>query len=777
MKSRNQLIDVIFNDTFIKPSELDGLCWAVREEKTLNNPHPETGATLLGLAITLLRPNIVKSLLKAGARINQTVGLKGKENYLPLTLIMGKQHPSSIQNLFLSPSNIINDETTHIEPCDCTDKREEILYLLFQHPLLNTQKSGKLKSPHYLERIFLTNKKYSSIQPWFTHHAQFGYIDKYTHFSRSLNEEKKFDGRPNTEHTADLHLKRNYKNPEITWLIKAYNKKSFLNHKNLIIEDKKFDMNLEKVHSLFKKKSVEDSSREKNYIFFANSQWWACGQFPKGDVHISTLPADLAIPQYEHTKIAMLAEIQDRFNHLRCRREVLAMEWHRLFNNKQPRYKLHIDQESNHRVAVEYLDQAQDIRSYLKSTTEPPTFSRFAENLVDILITHDADPKMNNFLIVDNTSIHIDGDKCFFQLFSQNENECFSPEIPIKKLLEEQSLYHAPYFYWNFLDFTFQQTLQTQHPHTDALTRLVKTPQFKQELHVAILKRICMPINLIQTFVNHYISNPFELEQLQDIFTSRINIIKNAALKNLAFRHYLLSEKAEHDLEIHINTLKQFDITPSYLLFSNEKEDFINQIHLQKKQLMRAFSSAIKFEEKIKPSSPMNLKNATYTLSRKTSLYHHIKNKLKLTYVKKNPRQVMSIVFISAIFIMAYLFTAKTLLGGGSITGTLVIASIGAITGGVLNMILGKTSAAIPKQSSSFILPDDEKHNHSRYTNNQVISRLKKSPVITNSLHKAPIHFDVEKLPPKMSIHQSFLITRREPSQEVTQKVGNYKRY
>lgn len=110
------------------------------EKHDINQKDSETGATLLGLAITMLQPEIVKTLLELGADPNLETGLKGKETRLPLVIALGKSSPSDPKSLYESNAPEPKKADSKIS---YSEQRKKILKFLLLNEKLDHKKQDK----------------------------------------------------------------------------------------------------------------------------------------------------------------------------------------------------------------------------------------------------------------------------------------------------------------------------------------------------------------------------------------------------------------------------------------------------------------------------------------------------------------------------------------------------------------------------------------------------------------------------------------------------------
>ena len=134
-----------------READVNKLCQILRDHKKIDDPNPETGATLLGLA-TLFLPDLVYSLLKYGADVNQPTGLITEKNGLPFTVALKRMIATYPSELFLPSSKIPDLDTLRPQPLmtQGITQRSRILEMFLCHPELNLNQrefSPETKTP------------------------------------------------------------------------------------------------------------------------------------------------------------------------------------------------------------------------------------------------------------------------------------------------------------------------------------------------------------------------------------------------------------------------------------------------------------------------------------------------------------------------------------------------------------------------------------------------------------------------------------------------------
>ena len=605
MKSAHeQLAEIILQGSDAKPSELETLCQQIREAKELDKPHEPTGATLLALALTLLREDVVASLIKAGVNVNLAIGLKGREKRLPIVIMIGKQHISEPKTLFLDEEKGKAYSIPHdYRHCTCQLKRGKVLSLLLKHPQIDIEKKDESRrTPLDWDADFSKNICHQSVAPQIQHCLRFGSAESMSNYAKpaSNSEASLFhNGKSKTAgHTSKVEFfHHRSENPETLWMKKTYDQKFAFLGKNLDVDQTEYS-STEDAYEIGKKKLTSSKAVKDHYLFRVGDRWWAAGEYPLTHHHCTPFDEKFEIPTTPHASVLLINKMQAQFSYNRCSREVVAMEWRRLFKPDQPRYRVVVGKDlDSARVMVEYIKDAKG--SNKQSLSELKTaqsqdfkdYTGLAEALIDHVIVNDDDPNNYNWLMKSKSFIPIDGDRSWAQLTSHNPKTNFDSAIPISKLLSEQSLSPAPYFYWNFFDHIIHNRIQSSAPFFDLFSQWAKTPQFKKQLHVAIFRRICMPDDLLKLFVKHYIKNTHELEQIQNQLITRIAAVRAAALKNEEFQKYVLSEDSKSDLQEQIRLLKIFD-TPCITLLCGQNEELIIQtIGQEREQLIKKVQS------------------------------------------------------------------------------------------------------------------------------------------------------------------------------------------
>jgi hypothetical protein len=609
-------------------------CQILRDADLLDASNSETGATLLGLATALLLPTVAYSLLKYGADINRATGLIGEEASLPYTIALKRtvaSHPSALYK----PSQPLPSQLRKMpDEKTCTTKRTLLLECFLQHPKLDLNKREKINgSP--IGKSVMDWAAELKIKPltWF---------ELFDIFS----EEKLFPQRLQHRCWAGLNeMRKSFTPYEST--IRGYNVNKIKLYTHLPTHSAVHNQSMVLMKSLEKKEYlvtgktissqsllIDDSSSKAGFVkhqsawefinadqsgctyclYKVEDQWWACGRFEKSEVAIVRMDMnDSEIKTTPSTKYqALIEKIRGRLYYARCQREVVAMEWHRLFNSNQPAYKTVVDEDpSTAAVIVNSVEDTRDFSIALTQKSRITYLSGLAHVLCDIYITNDIDPNCNNFLIKKQTIIHIDGDRCWARLRDYQNHNRFRIEQSIKQLLEQKSLGEEKgYYFWNFFDKIISGEVRSTTPVYDWLLSMVRTPQFKRELNVALLKRIFLPKSFINAFVSYYIPHANEPQTLQQELLTRLAEVRNAALRDQEFKNYLQSAEAQTDLDAFLAQLESFEFTQFNFLFSHEDKYIVkirrnlrSQIEDSKdiiNKLCRKITSGVNVSELIK---------------------------------------------------------------------------------------------------------------------------------------------------------------------------------
>jgi hypothetical protein len=578
---------IFFHMVLDRPQpNLDETCQALRDAQHLDTPNKETGATLLGIATSLLLDEVVLSLLQYGADINHPTGLFKEENSLAFTIAL-KRTTTTIPHApsLFPPSSVAptvlrstTDEKEHIT------RRTRILEYFLQHPKLNLNQREVI--PSGLGKTVMDWVKELKI-------TSLTVMDKY----KPKTEQKFFLSRLHHRLHYGLNDLSDAFQPfsgiicssDFNTIIKPYthtldytrvkHNRSLVIMKNL--EKPNSSLSADKVHVVQfsenpEKKAVPihqqaweyTQKNENSYCYYkSDQQWWACGRFKMSESTIVRISTDFIEP---YNKDLLVEDIQGRLLYARCQREVVAMEWHRLFNSRQPQYEM-VEKTT---VVVNIISKAQDLKEAFSKKNSIYYLTGLAEVLCDILITNDVDPNPGNFLVKDNALIHIGGARCWARLREYASEDRFSISQSITELLEQKSLGENGY-YLNFFDKIIGAEVQTKAPIYDWLLSMVEKPLFKQELHVALLKRIFLPDNFLNAFVSYYIPSPSEPISLQDQLSLRLKEARDAALKNPEFKRYLQSAKAQQDIGNLLNNLVYFKIYDYTYLCSPEDKNMV----------------------------------------------------------------------------------------------------------------------------------------------------------------------------------------------------------
>ncbi len=563
--------------------KVDKLCQILRDAKQLDMANPQTGATLLGLATALLLTNLVSSLLRYGADINHSTGLVKEEKCLPFTIALKRIEASHPRDILLPSSKIPEILRSQPEEKIRARNRAEILEIFLQHPKLDLnqrESSGKTVLEWVAELKIQTLLSFDSLgaptqQKYFLrrlqHRARYGLNDlrdAFEPYSSTIIGYNVNKIKPYT-HIMDYQIL-----PTDNLLImKSLEKKQYLldsDKLDLIVDTNSQEQGL-KIHQ----KIWELTNKKPNlyYLYQTEDQWWACGRFERSEVSIVRMNIDFDTKIISPTKKNQIIEdIRGRIYYARCLKETVAMEWHRLVNQKkQPQYMTVVgDTMATTAVVVNMISYADDIKKAYSKKTSIPYLTGLADVLCDILITNDVDPNCSNFLVTENAVIHIDGDRCWGRLREYTPTSRFSIAKSITELLEQKSLGENGCYFWNFFDKIGHGKVQNPAPIYDWLLSMVKTPQFKQELYQALLKRIFLTRGFVGSFVSYYIPHSYEPISLQTELYARLKKVRDVALKNQEFKNYLQSPEAQCYMENFLKTLESFSIRRFTYLCSHE---------------------------------------------------------------------------------------------------------------------------------------------------------------------------------------------------------------
>ena len=126
-----------------------------------------------------------------------------------------------------------------------------------------------------------------------------------------------------------------------SWIMKSLEKKQFLlksNKLDLVIDKNTHGKGLKKHQQIWQ---LTEEKHNLYQVYQADGEWWACGRFESSEVSIVRMATDFDIkstaPSQKHR---IIENIRGLLYYSRCQREMLAMEWHRLFNKNQPYYKI-----------------------------------------------------------------------------------------------------------------------------------------------------------------------------------------------------------------------------------------------------------------------------------------------------------------------------------------------------------------------------------------------------------------------------------------------------
>lgn len=264
--------------------------------------------------------------------------------------------------------------------------------------------------------------------------------------------------------------------------------------------------------------------------------------------------------------------------------ETVAQETFRLFVPWQPKTRLVLDEKSDVRYVMSrevpgYRSLQGMDRRELKSGIKSGTITGLGEILVIALLLNEVDLKFSNLCLNEhNQLVKIDGDSCFARIntFKNKTYDITAHDI-------EQLPFIEDYFAYNWLDlmeyriniFGEQTTKRKRPVFIDA--EMKTHPGFRAEVNRALLKVALIPAEFYPGFIGNYTYTHVDVNELSRELIERSRQMREAAVRNPAFREFMQSNEAAQTLNDFLEYLRQFRTGGKNYLPMSECEELIRE--------------------------------------------------------------------------------------------------------------------------------------------------------------------------------------------------------
>ena len=268
--------------------------------------------------------------------------------------------------------------------------------------------------------------------------------------------------------------------------------------------------------------------------------------------------------------------------------EVIAQEFFRfMLPEHQPQTRLLMSNSGEYYVASSAVKNFKPLQSPVS------TMRYFGDILIHALVLNEIDLKPGNVGIVEENgethAVKIDGDWCFAKLRRLRDMQMLGIQLKDEDMKEVSSSFGITNediallpcltlsryeCMTNWLDIVVSSKISMTNHKQPSTQSLHDNPQFRRAVHCAMLKWFMLPEDFIQSFINSIDVPSFEGDmklrdnirnELRTELTTRIGLLRQAALENDSFKEYLSSSEANDDYTNFDTHLQKYNTAPRAL--------------------------------------------------------------------------------------------------------------------------------------------------------------------------------------------------------------------